>query len=679
MVPKIRINGKPASNLVKAQFISLVQDNGIGEVTEDDDYEYLVSGSTGQDKKRKVFKNAKKNDIPILNETWVLEVAQKKSWVVPQQQHCFYNVQASSSDPPGVSQDAGPDPDEDGSDEDDVDDTLDHTSNGTRDRTSDGTPDSTSGGSTAPTSADSTPEPPIKTEDSDDENRALPPALTPAPPLASTPAPPLASTPVPPPASTPVPPPASTPVSPPASTPVPPPASTPVSPPASTPVPPPASTPVSPPASTPATGKNQARDAINQAVTKAKEAADDATAASTAAEKAYRDGDAKTAAEQSKKAYDAFVTARDCDRAIAGHIGDVDDQVAYFQAMRSAQADVLRAQEAAGNADKYSNAATIKLEDRSGSSRLSQTPEVPGADQRRTEAEAAAKEAREATKKAQKLREEVEAKSKNTRAAKETANQKEGNEREAEMVRVREMSVELADALAETQLAEEAAKDKQQQAMALMKVAGITGQQVGEQNPWGDVIVSEDSTVEKPHDHISIPWNVADTPDNVPGIIHYVLPRGELVVSPKSDPTKFFIVGGDTANIYRKPFLDTAGPDLQLQYEELKEHRHRSLWDFNARLVAGRRSKGGKLLLGIVICRLDGCDVDRLFHLTGMKKLWQPSDIYEFMNAVCFKQRQDPICPVIKRQQANQVELDKKAAWRAGLGLAPRVEHIEWK
>ncbi|KAJ4160348.1 hypothetical protein NW754_003473 [Fusarium falciforme] len=230
-------------------------------------------------------------------------------------------------------------------------------------------------------------------------------------------------------------------------------------------------------------------DSIASAVNNAKLKADEAVAASNAAEDAYQKHDAKSVFDQTGKAFTAVAAVQRqqqlLDTYIKDSIDNVDDDLVQA-ASRAVSSELARAVEACGNADKRKTMAQVFQNEPYWG-----PPVIPDAETKRQEAIADAKAARDAANqaitRAAKLRQDADALAEKAYAIQEAARTKEGSEKDAEMRKFREMTVELPEALQNAKKAEQDAKEADDLAMVRANDAGIPSQdlQQREQSPWG--------------------------------------------------------------------------------------------------------------------------------------------------------------------------------------------------
>ncbi|RSL64910.1 hypothetical protein CEP53_003877 [Fusarium sp. AF-6] len=435
---------------------------------------------------------------------------------------------------------------------------------------------------------------------------------------------------------------------------------------------PPAST---PPASTPPAPttqfkiediKNNIASIINNAELKANET----VAASNAAEDAYWKHDAETVFDQAGKASTAFSAVQEQQKLLHNYIKDsidkLDDDLVQA-ASKSMSLELNRAVEAAGDADKRKTMAQVMKDDPSWGQ-----PVIPDAETKQQQALADAQEARnaanQATTNATRLRQRADALAEKAYAIQEAARTKEGSEKDAEMQRFREMTIELPEALQNAKKAEQDAKEAEDLAVVRANDAGISSQdlQQKEQNPWGDILGSSENSIRSSSpDSISIPKSLVR--GGARGKIVCTLPRGQLVVVAKYlEHFKAFILPS-TFSMERKAFKDHGG--LQLEYEDVESYDEDDvpdLHDLDPLLVAVQTAKATKrTVLVILIAKRHGPD-DRilLYNMSRLKAIFPASEVALYLNDVRAKQDQDPVCPVTRRLKEEDDSMKKREAWK---------------
>jgi hypothetical protein len=396
--------------------------------------------------------------------------------------------------------------------------------------------------------------------------------------------------------------------------------------------------------------------------------------ASKACDDAFNDKNAKGVFEQYQKAYDAQRQVEHYRDVLKTHFptsNDLAAELAYSRAESSIKSYLVTATKAFENAKKHKWVVEF-LQRGTGWSQEAETPVLSDAETKRQEAIADAKAARDAANQAStraaRLRQDADALAEKAYAIQAAAKTKQGSEKDAEMQRFREMTVDLPEALQNAKKAEQDAKEADDLAMVRANDAGIPSQdlQQREQSPWGDILgSSENSKQLTPFDSISIPKRLLR--GGAEGKIVCALPRGQLVVTVKHlEHFKAFVLPS-TCSVERKAFKDHGGP--QLEYEDVESYDEDDipdLHDLDPVLVAVQTAKASKrTVLVILIAKRYGSDGRiLLYNMSRLKAIFPASEVALFLNNVREKQGQDPVCPVTQRIKEEDDSIKRREAWK---------------
>ncbi|RSL86842.1 hypothetical protein CDV31_016346 [Fusarium ambrosium] len=426
----------------------------------------------------------------------------------------------------------------------------------------------------------------------------------------------------------------------------------------------PVSTDPDPPAPTARFNIEDAKNYIASIVNKAELKANEAVAASNAAEDAYWKHDAETVFDQAGKASTALSAVQEQQKLLHNYIKDsinkLDDDLVQA-ASKSMSSELTRAVEAAGDADKRKTMAQVMKDDPYWGQL-----DIPDAETKQQQALADAQEARNAADQAitnaTRLRQRADVLAEKAYAIQEAARTKEGSEKDAEMQRFREMTIELPEALQNAKKAEQDAKEAEDLAVVRANDAGISSQdlQQKEQNPWGDILGSSENSIQpSSSDSISIPRRLVR--GGAEGKIVCILPRGQLVVVAKHLQHFQAFILPSTLSMERKAFKDHGG--LQLEYEDVESYDEddvSDLHDLDPLLVAVQTAKSTKrTVLVILIAKRHGSD-DRilLYNMSRLKAIFPASEVALYLNDVRAKQDQDPRALVLELGPKHVVRLE---------------------
>ncbi|KAH7268718.1 hypothetical protein B0J15DRAFT_462716 [Fusarium solani] len=399
--------------------------------------------------------------------------------------------------------------------------------------------------------------------------------------------------------------------------------------------------------------------------------------ASKAADDAFNDKNAKGVFEQYQKAYDAQRQVEHYRNVLKTHFttsiagtNDLAAELAYSRAESSVESYLVTATKAFENAKRH-KAVVEFLQRGTGWSQEAETPVLSDAETKRQEAIADAQAARDAANraitKAARLRQDADALAEKAYAIQETAKTKVGSEKDAEMQRFREMTVDLPEALQSAKKAEQDAKEADDLAIVRANDAGIPSQdlQQREQSPWGDILgSSENSKQLGPFDSIQMPRSIVGR--RMQGTIVCALPRGQLVVTVSDgDHLKAYVLSS-THSVERKEYKEHGG--IQLEYEDVESYDDdevTDIHDLDPVLVAVQTAKASKrTVLVILIAKRNGYDGIRLYNMSRLKAIFPASEVAKYLNQVREKQGQDPVCPVTQKLKRDEDSARKEAEWK---------------